>query len=107
MSIGRATAGILVTVGMVALLAVGQQESASRQTEGQARIEDCKAVMPVILKNYNNAKYAVFLARNSGDGMLDRVNTAQAALDAMEQPLKVCSDAMQKVRGGAPQEEKK
>jgi hypothetical protein len=57
--------------------------------------------MPTILKNYNNAKYAVFLAANSGDAahMGDLVRQAQAALDAMDQPLKGCYEAFQGIPG--------
>ena len=58
--------------------------------------------MPVIIKQYNNARYAVTAARNAGDRghILTAVNQAQAALDSMEQPLKVCSDAVQSANAG-------
>jgi len=64
--------------------------------------------MRIILKNYNNAKYAVQRARNSADAshILPAVNEAQLALDAMEQPLNVCNEAVQNVRGGQPQDTK-
>jgi len=64
--------------------------------------------MPVILKQYNNARYAVQAAQNSGDKghILTEVSQAQVALDAMEQPLKVCSEAMQSMKSGEPRDGK-
>jgi hypothetical protein len=100
MSLLRAIAPISAFIWVIGLTAIGQQDNAPHQTDPKAQIEQCKAVMPSILKNYNNAKYAVFLARNSGGGPQagNHVDTAQAALDAMEQPLKVCSEAMQSMQ---------
>lgn len=101
MSSVRTIAGISAIICVIGLTAIGQQEETPHQTDHKTELERCKAAMPIILKNYNNAKYAVFLARNTGPdaaGVLDRVATAQAALDAMEQPLKVCSEAMQNVQ---------
>ena len=65
--------------------------------------------MPTILKNYNNAKYAVLRAGNSADAahILGPVGEAQAALNAMEQPLKVCYEAMQNTQAEQQQGNKK
>jgi hypothetical protein len=104
MNLLRAIAPISAILCVTGLTTVGQQDNAPPQTDPKAQIERCKAAMPSILKNYNNAKYAVFLARNSGGGPQagNHVDTAQAALDAMEQPLKVCSEAMQSVQDEQP-----
>lgn len=97
MSLGRAIAGISATLCIIGLTAIGQQKG-SRQTTANTRLERCKAAMPTIFKNYNNAKYAVFRATNAGAeaaSILGPVREAQAALDAMDQPLKGCYEAMQ------------
>ena len=96
MSLGRAIAGISATICVIGLSAIGQQEE-TPHTAPIMQLERCKAAMPNILKNYNNAKYAVLRAGNSADTahILGPVREAQAALDAMEQPLRACYDAMQ------------
>ena len=98
MRFGRAVAGILATLCVIGLTAIGQQEEDSRQMAPKTQLESCRAAMPTILKNYNNAKYAMFRAANAGGDaghILGPVREAQAALDAMEQPLKGCYEAMQ------------
>ncbi len=92
----------MVIVSVIVLAAIGQDERSSQQENQQTQVTNCQAAMPVILKQYNNARYAVQAARNSGDKghILTEVSQAQAALDAMEQPLKVCSEAMQSMKSG-------
>ena len=109
MSLLRALAPISGIICIVGLTAIGQQDNAPHQTDPKTQMERCRAAMPGILKNYNNAKYAVFLARNSGGGPQagNHVDTAQAALDAMEQPLKVCSEAMQNMQDEQQPDNKK
>jgi len=100
MHIQRARAAAFV-IGSVAVFGTsGQGERSTGQENSQ--ITDCQTAMPVILKQYNNARYAVEAARSSGDKghIMTEVNQAQAALDAMEQPLKVCSDALQVMKSG-------
>ena len=101
MSLGRAIAGITAVVCIIGLTAIGQQQQAPQQTAANTQIEGCKAAMPIILKNYNNAKYAVFRATNAGSDaahILGPVREAQAALDSMEQPLKGCYEAIQNTK---------
>jgi len=104
MRIHRALAVISVIVDVFAFTAIGQQQS--QPDNPQAQLEKCKAAMPGIMKNYNNAKYAVFLARQSagGDHTGNYVETAQAALDSIEQPLKGCYEAFQHMKDAPPQE---
>jgi len=104
MHVQRAIAGALVTVSVIVLAAIGQDNRSHEQQDTQAQVTNCQTAMPVILKQYNNAKYAVQAARNAGDQghILTEVNQAQAALDAMEQPLKVCSEAMQNPKSTQP-----
>ena len=100
MRVKRAIAGILVVLSLIVLAATGQREPSS--PNAQTQLENCQTAMRIILKNYNNAKYAVQRARNSADAshILPAVNEAQLALDAMEQPLNVCNEAVKNVRGG-------
>src|SRR5579863_6396449 len=106
MHVQRAVAGTLVTLSVIVLGAIGQDDRSHEQENPQAQLTNCQTAMPVILKQYNNARYAVLAARNSGDKghTLTEVNQAQAALDAMEQPLKVCSEAMQNMKSGQPRD---
>ena len=67
MSLGRAIAGISVIICVIGLTAIGQEGEAAHQTAPNTQLERCKTAMPIILKNYNNAKYAVFRAGNSAD----------------------------------------
>jgi hypothetical protein len=92
----------LVTVSVIVLAAIGQGERSPEEENAQTQVTNCQTAMPIVLKQYNNARYAVQAARNSGDKghILTEVNQAQAALDAMEQPLKVCSEAMQSTKSG-------
>lgn len=104
----RQTAAVLVIALSMVLVgqhstARGEQEQTDQHQMNQTRqsnLEDCRAAMQTITKEYKNALYAVQRARNSGARayILDAANDAQMALDAMEQPLKVCTDAMQVVR---------
>ncbi len=98
----------MVIASVIVLAAIGQDERSPEQENTQTQIKNCQTAMPVILKHYNNAIYAVQAARNSGDRghILTEVNQAQAALDAMEQPLKVCSEAMQSMKSGQPRDGK-
>ncbi len=91
-------------VSVIVAAAIGQDDRPPAQENPQTQITDCRAALPVILKHYNNARYAVQAARNSGDRgqILTEVNQAQAALDAMEQPLNVCEKAMQDMETGQP-----
>jgi hypothetical protein len=95
-----------VTVSFIFLAAFGQHDRSHEQENAQAQVTNCQTAMPVIFKQYNNARYAVQAARNSGDRghILTEVNQAQAALDAMEQPLKVCSEAIQNMKSGQPRD---
>ena len=104
MHVQRAIAGTLVIVSVIVLAAIGQDERSPEQENAQTQVTNCQTAMPVILKQYNNARYAVQAALNSGDKghILTEVSQAQAALDAMEQPLKVCSEAMQSMKSGQP-----
>jgi hypothetical protein len=110
MSFGRTVVGIPAIVCIIGLMAIGQQqEEAPHQTAPKTQLERCKADMPTIFKNYNNAKYAVFRAANSGadaGSILGPVREAQAALDAMEQPLKGCYDAMRNTQAEQQQDSK-
>lgn len=103
----RAITGTLFVLSFVALAATGQQGTPSPQTK-KVQLENCQAAMPVISKNYNDAKYAVQRARNSADAshILPAVNEAQLALEAMEQPLKVCTDAVQSATSTQSQDNK-
>ena len=105
MHVQRAIAWTLVTVSVIVLAAIGQDDRSHDQENAQAQVTNCQTAMPVILKQYNNARYAVQAAQNSGDRghILTEVNQAQAALDAMEQPLKVCSEAIQNMKSGQPE----
>ena len=100
MRFGRAIAGILALVCVMGPTVIGQEEEPPHETAPKTQLERCKAAMPMILKNYNNAKYAVLRAGNSADAahILGPVREAQAALDAMEQPLKACYEALQKTQ---------
>jgi hypothetical protein len=108
MHMQRAIARILVIVSVIVLAAIGQDERSPEQDNAQTRAANCQTAMPVILKQYNNARYAVQAAQNSGDKghILTEVSQAQVALDAMEQPLKVCSEAMQSMKSGEPRDGK-
>jgi len=77
-------------------------------TPVRRRFTNCQAAMPAILKQYNIARYAAQAARNSGDKahILTEVGQAQAALDAMEQPLKACSEAFENMGSGPPRDSK-
>ena len=106
MQVQRKIAGTaLVVMSVIVLAAIGQDERSHGKDNVQAQVTNCQAAMPAILKQYHNARYAVQAARNSGDKgqILTEVNQAQAALDAMQQPLKVCSDAMQNMESAQPQ----
>jgi hypothetical protein len=106
MHVQRAIAGTFVTVSVIVLAAIGQHDRSHEEENAQAQVTNCQTAMPVIFKQYNNARYAVQAARNSGDRghILDEVNQAQAALDAMEEPIKVCSEAMQNMKSGQPRD---
>ena len=98
MNLKRSVTAMLGLVCVVALTATGQQDNAAQQAETKSQLERCNALMPTILKNYNNAKYAVFLSRQTAlggqvSGM--QLDAAQAGLDAMEAPLKICAAAVQ------------
>jgi hypothetical protein len=67
MSLGWAIAGISVIICVIGLTAIGQEGEAAHQTAQNTQLERRKTAMPTILKNYNNAKYAVFRAGNSAD----------------------------------------
>ncbi|HKT87263.1 MAG TPA: hypothetical protein VJQ59_02420 [Candidatus Sulfotelmatobacter sp.] len=95
MSFPRAIAGISVTICVIGLTAIGQEES-PHQTAPKTQLELCMDAMPTIFKNYNNAKYAVFRIVNSENAGPAR--EALGELDAMEQPLKVCYEASQNRR---------
>lgn len=98
----------MVIVSVIVLAAIGQDERSPEQENAQTQVANCQTVMPVILKQYNNARYAVQAALNSGDKghILTAVSQAQAALDAMEQPLRVCSESMQNMKNGQPRDGK-
>ncbi len=93
-------------VSVIVLVAIGQDERSHEQENAQTQVTKCQTAMPVILKQYNNARYAVRAAQNSGDKghVLTEVNQAQAALDAMEQPVRVCSEAMQSMKSSQPRD---
>jgi len=94
-----------MVLSLIVLAATGQREPSSPNAKTQ--LENCQTAMRIISKNYNNAKYAVQRTRSSTDAshILPAVNEAQLALDAMEQqPLNVCNEALQKVRGGQQQD---
>lgn len=98
MSLVRVIAGISVTICVVGVTAIGQQEQTPHQTAPKTPLELCMDAMPTIFKNYNDAKYAVFHAANAGPDaahILGPAREAQAKLDAMEQPLKSCYEASQ------------
>lgn len=105
MCVKRTTAGISMVVSLIVLAATGQPEPSSPNAKTQ--LESCQTAVRIILKNYHNTKYAVQRARNSTDAsqILPAVNGAQLALDPMEQqPLNMCNEALQKVRGGQQQD---
>ena len=104
MNVARTITGISVTVCVIGLTAIGQQEKAPHPATPKTQLELCMAAMPTIFKNYNNAKYAVFRMVNSGDAAPAR--EAQADLDAMEQPLKSCYEASQNTHAEQPQDSK-
>jgi hypothetical protein len=99
MRLRRMLTGLLIAFCFVALAAIGQQE---RAPQSESTLENCRAAMPGIMKQYNNAKYAVQTAQSGGDTghILTAVNQAKAALNAMNQPLQLCSDALQNVKAG-------
>jgi hypothetical protein len=103
MSLERVLA-MAAIVCFIVLSARGQDEHAPQQNKAPAQIENCQAAMQVIIKNYNDAKYAVQQARWAGDRghILDAVNAAQLSLNNMEEPLKVCSEALQNVKSDQP-----
>jgi hypothetical protein len=109
MCLARAVAGISVTICVIGLTAIGQEGDARHQTAPKTQLEACMAAMPTIFKNYNNAKYAVFRAASSADAahILGPVREAQAALDAMEQPLKGCYEASQNTHAEQQQASKR
>jgi hypothetical protein len=96
MNVQRAIAGVLVTVSFIVLAAIGQDDRSHEQENAQAQVTNCQTAMPVILKQYNNAKYAVQAARNSGDKghILTEVSQAQAdssgGVDAGRFPERAC-----------------
>ena len=102
MHVQRAIAVTTLIVSIIVLAAIGQDVHSPGQENLQTQVTNCQTAMPIILKHYNNARYAVQAARNSGDKghILTEVNQAQAALDSMEQPLKVCSEAMGNTESG-------
>jgi hypothetical protein len=105
MCLRRAIAGTSVIVSFVVVLAaIGQQEHSPGHEKARTQLEDCQTAMQVIMKDFNNAKYAVYRARNSGDRghILGAVNDAQLALDDMEEPLKICNQVVQNMKSGAP-----
>jgi hypothetical protein len=108
MRLRRAIAGTSVFVSFLVLEPIGQQEHSPHHENGQTQLEKCQTAMQVIMKQYNNARYAVQRARNSGDKghILDAVNDAQLALEDMEQPLKICNEAVQNMKNGHPQDSK-
>lgn len=93
MSLARVAVGILVTICVIGVTAIGQQEQTPPQPAPKTQLELCMDAMPAIFKNYNNAKYAVFRMVNSESAAQAR--EALAELDAMEQPLKGCYEASQ------------
>ena len=99
----RSAAGILAMVFVIGLTAIGQQEASPKKAP-KTQLELCMAAMPTIFKNYNNAKYAVFRIANSGNA--GPIGEAQAALDAMEQPLKGCYEASQNTHAEEQQDSK-
>lgn len=105
MYVPRLVYGTLVLVSVIASLVIGQDEH-TEQHPNQTQVSNCQAAMPTLLKQYNIARYAVQAARNSGDKahILTEVGQAQAALDAMEQPLKACSEAFQSMKSGKPRD---
>ena len=108
MSLTRLIAGTAILVCFVGLLATAQHEEVP-QTAPKTQIERCRAAMPTILKNYNNAKYAVFRAGNTADAahILSAVREAQLSLDEMDQPLKACYEATQTTQGEPLPDDKK
>jgi hypothetical protein len=101
-------AGTLVIVSVIVIAAIGQDEHSPEQDNAPTQVTNCQTAMPVILNQYKNARYAVQAALNSGDKghILTAISQAQAALDAMEQPLSVCSEAMQNMKSGRPRDGK-
>ena len=99
----RTMAGAVVLMGFIGLAATGQQDGTTSKAKPQAP-GNCQVAMPVILKQYNNAKYAVQRAGYSADAahILGPVREAQAALDAMEQPLKICAEALENGKSNPP-----
>lgn len=98
MSLGRTIVGISALGCIIGVTAIGQQEETPQQTAPKTQVELCMDATPTIIKNYKDAKYAVFRAANAGPDaahILGPVREAQAALDAMEQPLKNCYEASQ------------
>jgi len=108
MYVPRVVYGVLVLVSVIALPVLGQDERSPENDNSHTQLANCQTAMPILLKQYNNAKYAVQAARNSGDKahILTEVGQAQAALDAMEQPLEVCSKVIQSMETGQPREDK-
>ncbi len=58
MSAGRVLAGISAIGCVIGLTAIGRRASAPHQPDPKTQVESCKAAMPIIVKNYNNARYA-------------------------------------------------
>jgi hypothetical protein len=108
MRVRRAIAGTSVIVCFMVLAAIGQQGHSPHQDDPETQLENCQTAMQVIVKQYNNARYAVQRARNSGDTghILSAVNDAQLALDTMEQPLKICNEVVQNMKNGHPRDSK-
>lgn len=98
MRIQQVLAGLSVVVLFTVLTGAARRGHLDDQESPKTQFDSCQAAMPEIVRQYNNAKYAIVLAHNSGDRghILSAVNAAQAALDSMAQPLAVCSDLMNK-----------
>lgn len=103
MRMHRAIALTSAVISIFGFAASGQQEQPKPDTP-QSKLEKCRTDMPGIMKNYNNAKYAVFLSRQGGDQIGNLLINAQVALDAMERPLKGCYEAFQNAKDAAPPE---
>ena len=108
MRVRRAIAGTWVIVSFMALAAIGQQGHPTPPDDPETQLQNCQTAMQVIGKQYNNARYALQRARNSGDRghILSAVNDAELALDTMEQPLKVCNEVVQNMKSGEPRDSK-
>lgn len=89
---GKSVASIAMALFVLGPAATAWQDG-SRPPTPKTQMEQCKDAMPTILKNYNDAKYAVFQAGNAGQLGGDAIRRAQAALDAMDEPLRACYEA--------------